>query len=72
MGGEDRESLLLVGNLRDVELVVTNGKNVIVNLIKDRVGENSVGQDGIAESIAVMEITYLSSAGVHYAQGIRG
>ena len=36
--------------------MVSNSQEIIINLLKDRVGENTIGTCSVAQSIAIMQI----------------
>lgn len=52
---------MFVSNIRDIKLVIANGKKVVVNIVENWIGENSVRCGRVTESGTIVKVTLLES-----------
>jgi hypothetical protein len=50
---------VFIGDLGDVELVVANGQDIIVNVLKYWIGKKAIWARGIAQTSAIMKVLEL-------------
>lgn len=50
-----------IGNVGDIEFVVTDCEDVIVDVLKDRVGVNTIWSGGVGKASAVVEVAFTMS-----------